>query len=98
MVKQISWPHCTSTGEEKKRGVIIESTSSFDKGMIEMLLVQLTCFLVGFPIPTVPWVCYEPLRSNSPHPPENLLLESQTGPDLLILVTLVGWSSPDIDA
>ena len=38
-----------------------------------MLLVQLTCFLVGFPIPTVPWACCEPLRSNSPHPPEKIV-------------------------
>ena len=83
MVKQISWPQCTSTGEEKKRGLIIV------KGMIEMLLVQLTCFLVGFPIPTVPWVCYEPLRSNSPHPPEKRLVEYQTGLDLLIMATMV---------
>ena len=77
---------------------MIENTSSFDKFWIEMLLVQLTYFLVGFPIPTVPWACCEPLRSNSQHPPEKLLLESQTEPVLLILVTLVGWSVPDIAA
>ena len=65
---------------------------------MEMLLVQLTCFLVGFLIPIGPWACCEPLRSNSQHPPEYLLLESQTGPVLLILVTLVGWSLPDIAA
>ena len=63
-----------------------------------MLLVQLTYFLVGFPIPTGPWACCEPLRSNSQHPPEKLLVEYQTGPVLLILATLVGWSLPDIAA
>ena len=64
-----------------------------------MLLEELTCFLVEFPIPIVPWACCEPLRSNSPHPPEKIVGRVSNWAGFIDHGnTLIGWNLPDIAA